>query len=122
MPVVVSGSGHNGPRLQEAIALLDTGATSSGLCSAIVASLDLEPLGRRVIGTAAGSRRSTTYRFGMAFPPDSQAAGPRFLPFELNGIEFTESPMFQVLIGMDVISAGTLLVQPDRHWSLDFSR
>ncbi len=124
VPVVISGSGSSGVRMCEAQALLDTGATSSAITADIAAELALEPLGRRIMGTAAGTRRATTYRFSVGFAEslvrvrgDAAASGPVFLPSEVQGIDFTAGLDFQVLIGMDIIARGDLHLLPSRDWA-----
>lgn len=127
IPVIVAGLGNDQLTMVEANALLDTGATSSAITAKIAASLGLLARGRRVMGTAGGTRRTNIFGFSLAFSPfcvvmqqGQIGSAPLFLPHEIAGIEFTEGIDFQVLIGMDVISTGELKISSDRSWSFKF--
>lgn len=127
IPVIIGGLSNGGFQLIEANALLDTGATSSGIAAGIADKLSLESLGRRVIGTAGGTRRASTYKFSLAFAPSvvtslgvSGDKSPQFLPNEVQGIDFTEGLDFQIVLGMDIISTGELIIRKNRFWSLQF--
>lgn len=112
--------------MREAQALVDTGATSTAIAPWLADELGLEPMGRRVIGTAAGQRRATAYRFSLGFQasallaPSGLTAGPVFLPNEVYGIDFTEGIDFQILIGMDILAKGSFEMHPDHRWRFAF--
>lgn len=85
-------------------ALIDTGATASGLTPRPVAELGLQPAASRVVFTAGGPRRVATHPFRFGFyGPD---AGENDLPHLLEpllGPTFPPHQNFDAIIGMDVL-------------------
>ena len=81
-------------------ALLDTGATTSGVTRAVAQQLGLQSVGKRPVGTAGGVIIVDRYLFRIGLPID----GP--LPFifdELAGFELLESANYGAVLGMDVL-------------------
>lgn len=96
-------------------ALLDTGATSSGVTPRIADALGLPSLGKKPVQTAGGLIQTDRYTFRIGFY-DGDSSGPTF-PYVLEktifGIGLADSDSFQIIIGMDVIGTNRLEVHPD---------
>jgi len=99
----------------EVDALLDTGATSSGLTPRISRQLDLPSLGKKPVQTASGLMQSDRYMFRVGFFSQNHD-GPQF-PTVLNmtilGIGLADTDSFDMIIGMDVIGRNRLEIRPD---------
>lgn len=82
-------------------ALLDTGASSSGVSRAVAEELDLPSIGKQPIITAGGIVHSERYLFRVGIPEE------RSYPFifdDITGFELTDDSAFQAVLGMDVLS------------------
>lgn len=123
VPVVIGGGIGQAVSLVEAVALLDTGATTTAIAPQLAEALKLQAVGRRIIDTAAGPRRANAYNFTLGF---RQLAGtglsrpPLFLPNEIYGLDFTRGIAFDVLIGMDILGIGEFRMDQHRNWSFAF--
>jgi predicted aspartyl protease len=85
-----------------ATALLDTGATTSGVKREIASRLRLPELGKRPLGSAHGEAQVERFLFRIGF----QVEGAQ-LPFvfeEVSGFELKDGLAFDALIGMDVLN------------------
>jgi Aspartyl protease len=96
-------------------ALIDTGASNTSISPAIVSALALQPIGLREVKTGTGSHPRHLFLIDMVI----ELTRGRF-PYA--GAPATEFSMesggsFQMLIGMDVISKGTLVISPDGHFT-----
>lgn len=123
VPVVLAGGVGQAVNLVEATALLDTGATLTAIAPQLADAMGLVPVGRRILDTAAGTRRANAYNFTLGFRlphRDGMAQPPLFLPNELYGIDFTKGIAFDVLIGMDVLSKGEFQMDSKFRWSFRF--
>jgi predicted aspartyl protease len=123
VPVVLAGGVGQTVNLVEATALLDTGATLTAIAPQLADSMGLVPVGRRILDTAAGTRRANAYNFTLGFRlphQDGMAQSPLFLPNELYGIDFTKGIAFDVLIGMDVLSKGEFQMDSKFRWVFRF--
>jgi hypothetical protein len=126
-----------GAPLQGAIAavnaLIDTGATTTCISSGLATRLNLQPIGKVPIHGVSGVAHHNNYLFYVGFPfafapgvlPPSGAPGlPQpaqgqvqgqvfILDKVIQGCELIVAPTagFEVLLGMDVISSGSLVVQ-----------
>jgi hypothetical protein len=119
-------------------ALVDTGATTSGITSALAAQLQLQPVGKVSIHGVAGVQHHNSYLFMVGFPfvivPGSPLAasvppaGPGHVQTQIfvlhktiQGCEFAGGAAnFAVILGMDVLSTGTLVVQGNNTFSFSF--
>lgn len=84
-------------------ALWDTGASVSVISSRIAEELNLEPTGMSYVSGFDGKRiKRNTYRVNIEFASD----------MKISFVEVVESPMiaFDFLIGMDIISLGSLSI------------
>lgn len=82
-------------------ALLDTGATASGISRTLAERLQLPSIGKQPIGTAGGTIMAERYLFRIGIP---QAQQFPFIFDDITGFEVGGSGNFQVLLGMDVLS------------------
>jgi Ni,Fe-hydrogenase III small subunit len=119
-----------------AVALVDTGATTTGLSHACANRAQLSPVGKIPIHGVGGTVHQNSYLFHLGFPlalppgvlipgvpapsPGQQAIQLSVLEKVIQGCEFHAPPNFEVLLGMDVISTGTLVVQGDGNFSFSF--
>jgi len=117
-------------------ALVDTGATTTGISANCAVRAGLTPIGRIPIHGVGGTVNQNSYLFHVgfpfAFPPGVLApnhpppsAGQQQLQVHIldkviHGCEFHAPPTFEVLLGMDVISTGTLVIQGDGNFSFSF--
>lgn len=91
--------------------LLDTGATNSCISPAVVRRLQLEPIGRSPIHTAAGEAVVSNYSVSIVVFLESEPV--TVLCRHVTAAAFTPSPGLDVLIGLDIISQGILVVTRD---------
>lgn len=119
-------------------ALIDTGATITCVSSRLAKILKLQPVGKVPVHGVAGIVPHNSYLFLIAFPfnvlpgqkpPADLSVGPgqmatqiHLLQKVLQGFEFEggATPAFDVLLGMDVISTGSLVVQGNGTFSFSF--
>lgn len=104
-------------------ALLDTGATSSGIGSRIVEELKLESYAKRRLVVATEDRMVDYFLFRLGlFAPDDPAGAIR-LPYvfaETDGFAIRASKDFDVLLGMDVLRQCDLNLRRSGTWTLQF--
>jgi hypothetical protein len=118
-------------------ALIDTGATTTGITTALAAQLQMQPVGKMPIQGVGGVQHRNSHLFQVGFPfaippgaapPNLPPPAPGHLPVQLHvldkviqGCQFQGgSAQFQVLLGMDVISTGSLVVQGNGTFSFSF--
>lgn len=101
---------------------MDTGASVTAISRDLARELSLQPEGKRSITNTHGMQQAIQYRFRLGFlmPAANTASTPFMLAETVFGIDFTATPNFQVLIGMDIISQGTLEVHKAGHWHFAF--
>ncbi|MEJ7932656.1 aspartyl protease family protein [Sphingobium sp. AN558] len=87
----------------DAIALLDTGATVSGINADVAARLGLRPIGKRPILTAHGLAHIDHFLFRLGAFPDDWASPYPFIFPEIIGLSLSSSEHFSALLGMDVL-------------------
>lgn len=94
----------NGPakQLLEFNALWDTGATSTSITQKIVDALGLAPTGLAKVHHADGESMVPTFLVNVRLPNEVGFAGVKVTLAKLTGID--------VLIGMDIISAGDFVL------------
>ena len=84
----------------EATALLDTGATSSGVSRTVADTLGLPSIGKEPINTAGGTVLANRYLFRIAFARTGEFP---FVFDDITGFELVYHRAFQAVIGMDVL-------------------
>lgn len=89
----------------EALALIDTGSSISGIASRVADELGLAKLGKRPLKSAQGEGQIERYAFRIGIPPDERdALAFPFIFEEVIGIELTNAFEFTALIGMDILN------------------
>lgn len=112
MPVAILRPGDQRDlEVFSATALLDTGATVSGIGPHLISSLDLTSYGKNRLGSATDEVFADYYLFRLGLFKDAQLAadhpGPGDLPFifdEIDGFSWSRQTDFDVILGMDVLS------------------
>lgn len=107
----------------DAIALLDTGSTTSGITRTIVESLGLTGRGKKPIGTVQGEGQAERYLFRVGLQASAQPSGVPSFPFifdDIIGFELGASFQFGALLGMDILSQCSLTMRPDGACRLGF--
>lgn len=101
-------------------ALLDTGATTSGITERIAGALGLRPVGKRPLGSARGEMQVERYIFRIGLQPSGEGPAFPFVFDEVIGFELANSASFDALLGMDVLGQCELRIGRDRSWVLSF--
>lgn len=101
-----------------ATALIDTGATISGLSRSLCDKLQLTSRGKRVLGTATADHPVAAFVFRLGiYPPEAQFP---FMFEMLDGFSWNAEKSFDVILGMDILQQCRLVVDRDQTWSLTF--
>jgi hypothetical protein len=88
----------------DAMALIDTGATSSGVNKGLAQKLGLQAIGKRPLQTAHGLDYVEYYMFRIGVRPDDLPGTAFPYVFEdCYGFGLNESEHFNALIGMDIL-------------------
>jgi hypothetical protein len=107
----------------DAIALIDTGSTTSGITPKLAASLGLRGRGKKPIGTAQGEGQAERYMFRVGLcAPTAQNEPPAF-PYvfdDVNGFELTATFQFDALLGMDILNQCSFSMRPNGTCRLEF--
>ena len=129
LPVNASAGGTviSGKVLHHFSALVDTGATQTCISTKVVQAVCLTPKGKRPMLSASHIVTANTYLFSIGFPmgiapdPRGTVSGNMFVFDTIDGMEFNSSgAAFDVLLGMDVLSRGSLKIDFDGHFSFCF--
>lgn len=116
------------PNMQVLKALIDTGAQGTSITLAAAEKLGLEPTGIIRVHGFGGPKDHNCYLFKVGFVDLQQTEigyqSPMFhmVDREIEGAEFDCGPDadFDVLLGMDVLSMGTLTVSNTRNFRFSF--
>lgn len=106
-------------------ALIDTGATSSGIGPSIVNALGLQSYGKRPLGSATEERMMPFYVFRLGFLEYRTSGGfseTHPLPYivgECDGFGWPMARNFDVILGMDILSRCRTVISHNR-WSIEF--
>jgi hypothetical protein len=136
VPLGAPGGAYSGPR-QIVDALIDTGATTTGITGNLANRLQLQPVGKVPIHGVGGVQHHNSYLFMVGFPfailpgtpgipaitvpPGHSQLQLNVLMKTIQGCEFHGgSANFEVILGMDVISTGSLVVQGNQTFSFSF--
>lgn len=109
-------------------ALIDTGAQGTCLTANAARKLDLDPSGIVPIQGVGGTSFHNVYIFKVGFVDlrkdelGNEVPTFHLVEREIEGAEFDCGPMadFDVLLGMDVLSIGTLTVSNNRNFRFTF--
>lgn len=112
-------------QFEVAQALVDTGASISGVSRNIAERLSLPRRGKQIITTPSGEHVARLYAAAIGlFQSDAGEYDPSVLPHLLPDafmmIECSPGARFDVLIGMDVLGRCELLIKPDGTGRLHF--
>jgi hypothetical protein len=129
------GAHYSGPH-HVANALVDTGATVTGITRNVVSALNMQPIGKTPVHGVGGIQHHNSYLFSVAFPfalppgmsipnapslpPGQQLLQLHILNKVIQGTEFHSGIGFDILLGMDVLSTGSLVVQGNGAFSFSF--
>jgi hypothetical protein len=115
------------------IALVDTGAQKTMISTRVVQALGLQPQGMIAIqGVGPNVTHHNGYLFHVAFTIPLITAGQQVVPGStvpvmvfihptaIYGAELTSTTGFDVLLGMDILSSGSLKVEGSGHFSFSF--
>jgi hypothetical protein len=117
------------------LALFDTGASSTMISSRVATELGLQPVGRRRYAALGGPVNRDTYLFHVAFysgkaprlvnqdhdlPRSIEISRIHVCSRIINGGEIDDGQSFEVLLGMDVITSGTLVIDKDGSFSFTY--
>ncbi len=106
----------------ETTALLDTGATTSGITPRIVKQLELEDRGKRPLGSARGESQVERHLFRVGFKSageDNENSFP-YIFESVMGFALTDSFQLDALIGMDILSQCDFHMQKSGDCTLRF--
>lgn len=107
----------------EGKALIDTGATTTGVTAKIAQGLGLQSTGKRLVSTVGGEKHIDRYIFRIGLNGRAAANDPPTFPYifeEVVGIELLDSFSFDVLLGMDILRQCELLISPGNRCRLTF--
>lgn len=104
----------------EGQALIDTGATISGISARVAAQLGLARRGKRPLGSAQGEGQAERYLFRVGLKLPSQQNGFPFIFDDVDGFEIVDSFSLEALIGMDILSQCDFSISRDRRCELRF--
>ncbi len=99
-------------------ALIDTGATKSGIAPRIITELGLDPLENRPLMVATELRLVKFYLFRIGLYSNQS---DRQLPFvfdESDGFQIGAAHDFEVLLGMDILRQCDFSLTRAGHWHL----
>ena len=110
------------------LALVDTGATSTGITKAVVKQVGLSQIGQSPVRSVSGVQTHNRYRFQIGLPSgisinkDGTGILRTFYMIyrDIEGIEFFDHDDFDVLLGMDILSIGSLKVEGNGTFSFSF--
>jgi len=109
-------------------ALVDTGATTTCITKTAADKVGLLPVGKVPVQGVSGVSFHDTYVFKVAFAfeaigtePDMPVASVQIFDFPIEGADLNlEQSQFDVLLGMDIISRGSLKIDGDGSFSFCF--
>jgi hypothetical protein len=125
------------PSVESARALIDTGATGTCISQRHAQKINLQPIGKRTVHGVSGVAAHNSYVFKIGFPFDVPAGIPlppgmpsmppggratqlHVVEKIIQGSEFKTGGNFDILLGMDVISIGSLVVLGNGSFCFSF--
>ena len=107
-----------------ATALLDTGATASGITPRVVDALGLFSIGKRPLGSARGEEQAERYLCRIGLHATAELSpGMNTLPFTFEPMlvfGLTDAFRFDAILGMDVLSQCDFRMDRRGHTLLSF--
>jgi hypothetical protein len=109
----LKAAGRATPPAKQVSALIDTGATASGIDLPLLKALDLQPSGEITIltpSTGQGEHRCLTYDISVNFLGlVGGLGGQLFQAVEVLGLDLSRQPI-DMLIGQDILKESILIV------------
>ena len=105
------------------LALLDTGATSTGIARSVAVRLGLRERGKRPLISAQGIGSAERYVFRVGFALSSNDQLPTSFPYvfeEVLGFELVDGTELDAVLGMDILRLCDFTAQRDGLCSLAF--
>ncbi len=124
--LILRGGDPNDLTSIPARALVDTGATVSGIGPRLIEGLDLRSYAKKLLKSATEERYVDYYLFRIGFelnPDETRGSSGNQLPFvfdDTDGFSWGRAADFDVILGMDVIRRCDLLLRRDGTGSLAF--
>lgn len=116
--VLVGPPGTPGDDTEAVVALVDTGATISGVVPQLVERLGLENTGEWItLGGAHGTKDVATYEISLGLPISDHPGAPAFIrgdtSIRVAELDLSGSSGFEVVLGMDFLQPFHLTVHRD---------
>lgn len=108
---------------QEFTALVDTGAQRTCVTERVVQQLNLRRRGRVEIWNIKRPEQHFTYLFHLGVWPETDDGSPSAIfgiGSEIEGIDVGNNRFFDVLLGMDIITQGSLHLKHDGSFEIAF--
>jgi Aspartyl protease len=106
----------------ECVALLDTGATSSGIGPRVIRELGLRSHEKKLLSVATEMRMVEYFLFRVGLFPVGGDGVRSSLPFvfaEIDGFSWVAAKTFDVILGMDVLSQCAFTLSRTGAWTLE---
>jgi len=114
--VLVFAGGDVGKPPVAVKALFDTGATHSCITTSLAKRLALSSNAKTTVTGLHGARECNVYKLKMGLPFPVPGIGMRIeMINEIIVSEIDDDPMWQMIVGMDVIRQGVLVVEGDNY-------
>jgi hypothetical protein len=104
-------------------ALLDTGATSSGIGPKVIHELGLRSHQKKPLSVATEMRMVEYYLFRIGLFMNSMPGDLNTLPYifeDTEGFSWKEQKSFDVILGMDIIGKCDFSLNKNGQWKLNF--
>ena len=104
-------------------ALLDTGATSTGIARRFAVELGLTGRGKKQLISAQGRGYAERYLFRVGLPIEQAGRSAEAFPFifdEILGFELVDGSGIDAVLGMDILRRCDLSISRDGRCSLTF--
>lgn len=124
LPIAILGS-RNPSDLNfiQCTALLDTGATSSGIGPNAISKLLLRSHQKKPLSVATEMRMVDYYLFRVGFlESDADINRLPYVFAEIDGFSWQENKSFDLILGMDILSQCDLSIKRDGNWMLSFGQ
>ncbi len=120
LPVTILPPGMNPLDGIEVPALIDTGATASGISGNLAGRLGLSSIGKRLLASAHTDDHVDRYIFRVGLVPDGAAPAIPFVFEEVQGFRLRDGFLFEAIIGMDILGQCDLSMDRMRRCRLVF--
>ena len=124
LPLLAAGEPPTITNMRAWRALVDTGASCTCVSSRLAKECGLLPIGKSEMVSASERKMVNRYLFALGMPiaqkvdPSGMVTGSLSVFENIEGMEFNEDGgSFDVLLGMDVISKGSLSLDFDGHFT-----